>query len=312
MRQLLQITIIAFLLLSQHLAEAKSSTLKKQMALNEKAIGSMIDGDYETAIEQLKQSLELGELNITYLNLGRAYAKSGRCSEALGAYDRMAVAPRVDSPTPDELYDILVQYRSELLTDCDGTVVVRCQPLDLMVSIDQGEKLVCPNAGMDLPAGEHVFEAYQGDQVVAFRKTEVVGMSSTAVDLEAAVSVVDPLAITPKNEATSVLTIMGWSATSLGAGLLLTAAIIDLALISPNIDEFDKAIADYDASRAKAVKSVIDAEKTANTVILVAGGVTLATGAGLLIYDLISSDEEPEEGFSFNLGIGSIGFTSRF
>lgn len=69
-----------------------------QVKLNQSAVEAILAEDYEKAAGLLEASLELGQLNVTWLNLGRAYQKLGRCDEARKAYLSVVTAPAVDEP----------------------------------------------------------------------------------------------------------------------------------------------------------------------------------------------------------------------
>ena len=78
--------------------------------------------DYEKAIKLFKASLLVGELNITYLNLGRAYFKLGQCKEAREAYAKVRKAPQVRQPPPESVLIRLNEYLVDLDEECvEGT-----------------------------------------------------------------------------------------------------------------------------------------------------------------------------------------------
>lgn len=89
-----------------------------QQTLNDEGVKAMIDEDYERAVKLLQESLALGDLNITYLNLGRAYQKQGKCLEAQDAYLSAISAPAVNDP-PQRLIDAKAdKYLGELRQEC--------------------------------------------------------------------------------------------------------------------------------------------------------------------------------------------------
>jgi tetratricopeptide (TPR) repeat protein len=289
---------------------------RKQKQLNESGVKAIIDGDYEKAIELFNQSLELGELNVTYLNLGRAYAKLGRCNDALEKYDRMAVAPRVSSPTPEELYEILTRYRSELFDECPGKVILRCTPTTLLVSIDGAEPMPCPSAAIELLPGEHTFVATLDEQR-SETKAETKGMSTSYVDVELdfpqQFSSSEPPPLVHPDQGSSVMGLVGWTGVGLGAGILLAATLYDALAIAPAVDDFNAAVERSDMAAAVALQSSIDAAQTANLVFFVSGSVLLAAGATLAIIDLLQ-DQPSDNSLGFWTGPESTGlsFSTRF
>jgi len=86
--------------------------------LNEEAVRLVVAGSLDEAISKFKESLEIQELNVTWLNLGRAYDRKGECDAARAAYDAAAQAPRAVTPPYEKFLEILYQYRSELEERC--------------------------------------------------------------------------------------------------------------------------------------------------------------------------------------------------
>jgi len=302
---------LLFLLASvEALADSRSARKRKrkQRDLNNAAIEAMVDGEHEKAIGLLEESLELGELNVTWLNLGRAYAKVGRCADALEAYDRMAVAPRVDEPPPEVLYDVLAKYRKELFTECPATVIIRCSQRDLTVTIDGGDPVACEGNAVEVTAGTHTFAAQRDGEVVESREVEVRGLTTSYVDFN--VPVPPP---SPPATATGGL---DWRAASgiaglaTGGSMLVAAAVVDGAIIVPHIDRFEAARDRGDVAAANELRLAIETEQAVSTGLYIAGGTVLAAGGGLLVYWLVDSDEaETSETESVTWSAGPAGVT---
>ncbi len=91
-----------------------------QLSLNDDGVRAMIEGDFAGAVAQLERSIRLGEINVTYLNLGRAYQKMGRCAKARGALEKAKTAPAVADPPPSEVRAVADRYLAELAEDCTG------------------------------------------------------------------------------------------------------------------------------------------------------------------------------------------------
>jgi tetratricopeptide (TPR) repeat protein len=92
----------------------------EQQKLNEKGVRAIIAKDYALAIAVLEESAAIGDLNVTYLNLGRAYQKIGECESAREAYRRATSAPKVAAPSPKVVDKKLKEYTAELATECDS------------------------------------------------------------------------------------------------------------------------------------------------------------------------------------------------
>lgn len=79
--------------LAEEVVEATFSA--EQIELNQSAAEATQAGDYLSAEEHFRASLELGESNVTWLNLGRMFARAGKCLDARDAYARVRTAPKL-------------------------------------------------------------------------------------------------------------------------------------------------------------------------------------------------------------------------
>lgn len=86
--------------------------------LNEQAAAASARGEHERAIRLYRETVAAQGLNISHLNLGRAYAKAGECELARRAYDKVPDAPAVDSVPRDKILEVLYKYRLELDEQC--------------------------------------------------------------------------------------------------------------------------------------------------------------------------------------------------
>jgi hypothetical protein len=91
---------------------------EKQAELNTKAVEAITAKEYDKAIELLRESLEIGELNITFLNLGRAHQKLEECGSAKSAYLEALSAPQVEQPSPYLVDQKVEEYMTELEEQC--------------------------------------------------------------------------------------------------------------------------------------------------------------------------------------------------
>jgi tetratricopeptide (TPR) repeat protein len=99
-------------------AEEFAQYSAEQQKLNEQGVRAIISKDYALAVAVLEESTALGELNITYLNLGRAYQKLGDCKAAREAYAKAKTAPKVEAPAPRVVDKKLDEYTAELTAAC--------------------------------------------------------------------------------------------------------------------------------------------------------------------------------------------------
>jgi tetratricopeptide (TPR) repeat protein len=197
----------------------------KQRKLNQDAQKAAAAKDYERAVELLRASLELGELNITQLNLGRVYGLAGRCWEAKEAYERVPQAPKVQDPPPPKVAQTLERYWSDLRQRCPGALTVECAP-GARLRVDAqparcGERL-------ELPPGAHKIEAAWGE-ARAERDVAVVALEEQRLfldaPLEAPSAPIEPLGLDEPRDPDPTdgawLRGLGWSFGGLGLSALL-------------------------------------------------------------------------------------------
>jgi hypothetical protein len=98
-----------------------------QMALNDDGVRAMIEGDYAAAVSLLERSVRLGKVNVTYLNLGRAYQKLGRCAKARAALEKARTAPAVADPPPAEVRSVAEDYLAELAKSCEDETALAAE-----------------------------------------------------------------------------------------------------------------------------------------------------------------------------------------
>lgn len=91
----------------------------EQQDLNTKAVEAMIQDEYASAAALLEQSNMIGELNVAYLNLGRAYQRLGKCAKARAALRKALTAPQVAKPRPKVVQQKAKAYLAELDEQCE-------------------------------------------------------------------------------------------------------------------------------------------------------------------------------------------------
>lgn len=89
-----------------------------QLELNDQGVEAIINRNFAQASRLFQASLDLGELNITYVNLGRAFQYLNECEKAEQAYARALTAPAIPEPTPAEIAEVVERYREELKHNC--------------------------------------------------------------------------------------------------------------------------------------------------------------------------------------------------
>lgn len=91
---------------------------ERQLLLNDDAVRAIIKDDYAGAVALLEEARSLGELNVTYLNLGRAYQMLAKCQKARDAFARALEAPRVRQPPAEFVEKKVTEYLIELDEQC--------------------------------------------------------------------------------------------------------------------------------------------------------------------------------------------------
>ncbi|WP_168210802.1 tetratricopeptide repeat protein [Persicimonas caeni] len=97
-----------------------ASPTEEQHRLNNEAARAIGEGDYTKAVSYLQEALYIGELNITYLNLGRAYQYMGRCEKARETLQKVFDAPALERPKPEFIDAKAREFLAELDESCQS------------------------------------------------------------------------------------------------------------------------------------------------------------------------------------------------
>ncbi|QDG54314.1 tetratricopeptide repeat protein [Persicimonas caeni] len=103
-------------------AQEHGEPADEQRKLNNEAVVALGDGEYTRAISLLEQSLHMGEMDVVYLNLGRAYQLAGRCEDAEAALLEVEGAPVSKGVPEGFVADKTQQYLEEVRTTCEPDV----------------------------------------------------------------------------------------------------------------------------------------------------------------------------------------------
>ncbi|WP_168210848.1 tetratricopeptide repeat protein [Persicimonas caeni] len=259
----------------------------EQRKLNDEAVRAIGAKDYTRAISYLEESLYLGELNITYLNLGRAYQLLGQCAKARAAYAKVAEAPAVKKPRAAFVESKAQQYQAEL----DET---------------------CPEQD-EAPAADESSQTQAADDVEASEASEVtVGAKEGANEKpqQGADTVERPGNAAPLGGADAGgNAALGWGATV--GGLVLVGGGVGLHLWAESVrDEVSVEQAQFDGQRRVvniSQSQVYEHQSKANTLDTVGlsmgivGGLSTAAGIYLLVTD------DAEDGGAVSVGPSSDG-----
>ncbi|MDX9722828.1 MAG: hypothetical protein RBU37_18915 [Myxococcota bacterium] len=244
-----------------------------QLEYNTQAVEALTAGDSAQAVLLMRSALALGEANVLYLNLGRALAQSGACAEALQAYQQALDAPKLASPTPEEIASIVERYREELV-DCPARLFLRCNAAEIVVSIDGRDASVCTTDAIELSPGEHELRAQLGGQEQSHALTLAPGESQN-LDLH----------FDATQQGWGALSTAGLIVGGVGVAALASSLILDLAVLGPAFDELEEAAQSGDAALYRERKDAVDGLQPINQGLLIGGGVLLLGGLTMWLVD---------------------------
>ena len=276
--------------------EDYATVTEAQAQLNAEGARLAGEGEHEKAIQLFKSSLELDQLNITYLNLGRSLAKLGRCEEAVAAYDQVPTAPKVKVPTPEELKSILEGYKADLAFQCPARIVVNCNLEGITLQLDEQAPVACDGQALSVSPGSYTVLGKLGEQSMSFT-VSVKGLEQADINMSFVRPPLapEPIVIHAPDEGPGWLATGGWIATGVGATLLATSLVVDLAVLTPMYDDFQRAADAGDQRAYGSLKGTLQDGQGVNVGLMVGGGVILVAGASLLVVDLLSGGEATEE-----------------
>lgn len=323
------LTSVTLMLMSVSAQAQDADVLDAQVALDEQARAAAADGRLEQSIVLLKSALELGELNILYLNLGRAQFKAGRCQAALTSYAKALTAPSAPSPpapAPAEIATAVERYRAELATSCPGYLKVTCDPDDRDIEVRVGAASLSCGQMIELAPGEHTVLGRRGDEQIEVT-VKVAAMSEVSVPLSFETSKPEPVAAPPpgpppvvkaappvidpsppavvRDEAPGKRQVYSWVLASSGGVLLVGGAAV-LATTAGDLDDIRAVSAtpggsleEYDDLKAR-----IEAKRLWSGILMGTGGAM--TAASLVL--MLMGDEDDEIGSNeLRWGISPVG-----
>lgn len=261
--------------------EAASSPTEEQRQLNDEAVRAIGDEDYTKAISYLEESLYLGEFNITYLNLGRAYQSLGRCEKARASFEKVFVAPKVDKPAAEFIEAKAKEYQSELDEICqpkEDPSGPPAEPAESAPTSTEPAESASTSAAPDGP---------QDDRESASPPTSAddEGARHDQADDDAA-------GASRSNTLGLIATVGGIALVGAGVGAHLKAESLRDE-VSPQQAEFDRQGRVTNITQAQVYENQ-SAANTLDTVGLsvgIAGGLVAATGVYLLVTG--NADEDP-------------------
>jgi hypothetical protein len=220
-------------------AQARVTPTARQIELNNVGLDAQEAGNHALAAEKFREALDAGELNLIYLNLGRALQKSGDCIGADKAYRAALSAPEIDQPAPAVIESTIADFRSEMSRECPGALVVTCDSDTVTVKIS-GHDWEC-NRPLSVAPGLVAVIATKGGETEA-RSVRVAALEGNSVDIRFGDSVVAaaPTATAPRGPSnsrdTAAITLFG-----AGGALMFTGVVFTFLTFQANDDIVDLA-----------------------------------------------------------------------
>ncbi|MBQ9396235.1 MAG: hypothetical protein IJU23_12090 [Proteobacteria bacterium] len=128
---------------------------REQAMLNAQALQAFQNGEYEKAQLIFEAMNSLGEFNVTWYQLGQAYARKDKCMEAYDAFHRVADAPILNSENPKIVAELTRKALAELDEQCSAKVVFKCEPEDTVLTIDNQREFKCSSEPVPVVPGTH-------------------------------------------------------------------------------------------------------------------------------------------------------------
>jgi tetratricopeptide (TPR) repeat protein len=227
-----------------------------QRDYNTRGVALIDQGRLEEATSMFRSALVVGELNITYLNLGRTLARLGRCDEAIRAYEKVSGAPPVSQPSVNEVSRTLERYLAEVRNECSAQIFVICSTSATMIQINAGGVQPCPNrneeawaAPVALPIrpGIHKVTGMVGNRSEIEEAVVSAGQAVTVrLDLaqesvvESAISTETMPTLRAEQAERTTLDAAGYVIGASGIVFLGTALIYDTFVLGATWDEFEE------------------------------------------------------------------------
>jgi hypothetical protein len=291
------IVIVAAICLASTTALAEETVVPtdSQQDYNDKGVVLMQQGDYAGAVASFRASLSLGNLNVTQLNLGRAYFRQNLCLDARNAYEAVDDAPKVNAPTPAEIATLLERFENEYAETCSARLAFECQGNPNIV-VGRTEPRACEALSDGWPVMAGPVKArvmYPGAD--AF-EIEVEATSGTVVsvpvgpptdeDVVAAAPVVTDTApgasVAASDDGGSSLATYGWVTLGIGGALVAGALVYDQVVTGAAVDELE-GLDNSEIDRADELRSDIEGHQTNSIVLLGVGSAAVITGVVLLL-----------------------------
>ena len=173
-------------------AQGEDAKLAKQFELNNKGVDFLSQSNYQAAIDAFKASLSYGELDVTYLNLGRAYQRQGDCLAAQRQYLKAIdpETPKVGGEVSQQMDEAVKRFMADLNKTCPAYVTVSCDPPGMALYVNGLGPKPCDGEQRPYEPGRWEFEGRVEGQRTSPQALEVERMKEYRIQL--ALQIVKP------------------------------------------------------------------------------------------------------------------------
>ncbi|MBA2663105.1 MAG: hypothetical protein H0U74_12485 [Bradymonadaceae bacterium] len=198
-----------------------------QLELNAQGIEAIVEADFARAIRLFRASLDLGELNITYVNLGRSHQRAGDCKSAEQGFVRALEAPAIADPSPEAIAAVIARYRAELQASCPGELVITCAPAEMTVYIGDAQGVPCPQRASAHSQGSIVVRG-ELDEVQTSQRVEIAPMQTSRVHLviegsgAGSIVAIEPVLPAARGRGLAIVYLVAGAAIVVGGGIVDT------------------------------------------------------------------------------------------
>lgn len=270
--------ILALLTLS---STALADDEEEARAAMRRGVAAFGRGEAEKALEEYETAKRLvPQANAPYLYAAEALVALARYPEAVANLERYLAK----NPSVSDAEDVRGRIAKIKAEHYPGHVKIVVNVQDATMFVDGESRGVL--ASVDMQPGRHRIEARAPSYETAAQEIDVVGdRESTLVFTlreERKVEQPPPPPPPPAPEPTPWRTV-GWATAGVGAATIVTAFIVDVAVLGPKIDDY-RAAADRGDPSARGLRDDATTLKSISLAGYVVGGVLTAGGLGVALF----------------------------
>lgn len=292
------------------------------------------DENYERAYDHYVKAYDLLQEPMMMYRMGQTAQKIGEITEAVEHYqtyrdigDDEEYLTRIEDELPDllEKLPVTIEVTSEpegaqiVAVDTDEEIgqtpqTVEVEPGDVHLALRlqgyEGAELQQEFSAGDDHHWEAVLERDETEMEMVEAEEE---LEDELEPMEMHPSVKEPVEVEEVDD--SSLAMWGWTSAGLGVSMLALGGVMTYFQIdtTDEVNEFDRGAVEWEErqQRRSELESLRDDARTYHRLAMVSfisGGVLAATGAGILVYDAMGSDDSPgDTGMSLQAGVGPDG-----